>query len=249
MTNGVVDGKVLVTAQESNNSDSDEGYDDSDGTPGIAFVGTMTDDAVVAIADAVKNNDVTPGGQRFAEYYNGITINLPEGEGLITAIIEAEPGYTWHLSIDGEDFVCLIEGDAKIENYHVESYNEDGYPMVRVDISYHVNRPTYCYLYLVKDNAGVRGIAPIGKRDKAHGKIVTVGVKVVKSAGKNPPSEASGGVIPEETDIVTGITDNSIIDNHIRVDNDRWYNLNGQQVDKPTKQGLYIHKGKKVFLQ
>ena len=249
LRNAVIDGRVLVTAQQSNNPESDEGHDDSDGISGVAFEGTMTDAAVKTVAAAVNNNEMTPGGQTFAENFNGVTVQLPRGEGTIEVQVVTEPGYSWHLSINGDDSFNLINLETgALTHAEIANWKKEG-DIVCVWIHYTADEPSYCYLYLVKDDAGARPVKPIGKRDKAHGKIVTVGVKVVKSAGRNSPSEASGGVIPEETDIVTGITDNSIIDNHIRVDNDRWYNLNGQQVDKPTKQGLYIHKGKKIYIK
>jgi hypothetical protein len=31
--------------------------------------------------------------------------------------------------------------------------------------------------------------------------------------------------------------------------NDRWYSLNGQKIDKPTKKGAYIRNGEKVVIK
>ena len=33
------------------------------------------------------------------------------------------------------------------------------------------------------------------------------------------------------------------------MDNDQWYTMSGQRIDKPTKKGLYIHNGKKVIIK
>ena len=33
------------------------------------------------------------------------------------------------------------------------------------------------------------------------------------------------------------------------MNNDKWYDLQGQRIEKPTKKGLYIHQGKKVVIK
>ena len=247
LSNTVIDNVVLITAPQSVDPNSDEGIDDSDGTPGIAFESTMTDEAVKEIADAVNNNEYLPGGQTFAENYSGVTIQLPPGEGYILATVMTEPGYTWHLSINGEDAIRLKEGVALISNFV-----DHGDGTIEVTISFDVNEPTFCYLYLVEDGAGVRPFNRIGKRERAHGKVTSIGVSLSKARECNPASVASGGVLPEsedpiiEVDETTGIT-NIIVDRPLTTN--KWYDLQGRQIDQPTKAGLYIINRKKVIIK
>ena len=121
--------------------------------------------------------------------------------------------------------------------------------------TFDVDEPTYCYLYLVEiGGAGARGITRIGKRERAHGKIVSVGVSVSKAKDCNPASEASDGVIPasddpkveEGDDVITGIT-NFVIKN--QSDSDNWYDLQGRQISQPTKKGLYIKNKTKIVIK
>ena len=246
-TNGIIDNVVLITAPLSTDPNSDEGLDDSDGIPGIAFESTMTDDAVKAIAQAVNNKEYMPGGQTFAEHFSGVTILLPPGEGIIKTRVMTEPGYTWHLSINGDNIVYLEDGEANISKYRDLGDGESD-----VEINFAVNEPTYCYLYLVKDNAGARPFNRIGKRERAHGKVVSVGVTVVKSRSCNPASEASGGVLPKSEDPVldegelTGIT--TVVVNK-PLSNNKWYDLQGREIYLPTKKGLYIKDGKKYVIK
>ena len=246
-TNVIIDNVILITAPQSTDPDSGEGHDDSDGISGIAFESTMTDDEVKEIADAVNNNEYLPGGQTYAENFSGVTIQLPPGEGYILATIMTDPGYSWHLSINGEDAITIKEGVALISNYV-----DHGDGTADVTIYFNVDEPTYCYLYLVEDISAVRGISRIGKRERVHGKVVSVGVKVVKAKSSNPASEASGGVLPESEDPVldegslTGIT--TVVANK-PLSNNKWYDLQGRQIDQPTKAGLYIKNGKKYIIK
>ena len=232
---------VLITLPSSNDSSTDEGIDsgDVDGIPGIAIeTVTMTDAIVKNVAKRVRStgeDKLVPGGDSFAQEYVGLTILLPAAEGSVMTDLALEPGYEFHMLIaedDNSEPIVVPEGE--------------------ILTPFDVKETTYCYIYLVKTSATARPISPIGKRDTAHGKVVSIGVKVVKSAGSNPPSEASGGVLPESEDpqlnieAVTGIK--AFIHDE-NVGNDKWYNLNGQQINEPTKQGLYIHNRKKVYVK
>ena len=232
---------VLITLPSSNDSSTDEGIDsgDVDGIPGIAIeTVTMTDAIVKNVAKRVRStgeDKLVPGGDSFAQEYVGLTILLPAAEGSVMTDLALEPGYEFHMLIaedDNSEPIVVPEGE--------------------ILTPFDVKETTYCYIYLVKTSATARPISPIGKRDTAHGKVVSIGVKVVKSAGSNPPSEASGGVLPESEDPQLNIEEVTGIKAFIHdenVGNDKWYNLNGQQINEPTKQGLYIHNRKKVYVK
>jgi hypothetical protein len=51
------------------------------------------------------------------------------------------------------------------------------------------------------------------------------------------------------TEIESGIKDIERSTLNVQHSADKWYNMNGQQIDEPTKAGIYIHNGKKVFVK
>jgi hypothetical protein len=105
---------------------------------------------------------------------------------------------------------------------------------------------------MVKTGAGTR----LGKRDKAHGKVYSVGVSVTKARSVNPPSEASGGALPQSDDTnvneqtspmpPTGIT---TVNSEQQAVKSGWYTLDGQKIAEPKQRGLYIKDGKKVVIK
>ena len=271
---------------KSDDPESDEGLDNSDGKDGIAIEGTMTKEQVGEVADKVQNNEMTLTGSAIEEELNGLAFLASAGEGTIATTAKVDPGFdlcmtmsgldgwiqetvpntggtAWkkadgshHLPPQHETILSGASNGARTKMKNIECKDVgDGY--VEVTIDYNRPTPTYCYLYLVKseDASGARSIVPIGKRDKAHGKVVSINVNIVKKAPGNPASDISGGAIPksediidDDDDIITGI---KVINNtnHNRVGNNKWYNLNGQQMDAPTKQGLYIINGKKIIIK
>ena len=277
LKNTIINNLLHVLAK-SDDPDSDEGFDDSDGVEGITVEGLMTDKKVGNVAGKVVNSDLVPGGSALAEEYNGFIFLPSAGKGTISTTLKVDPGYAFHLAIEkdikyekDEDSKLIISDDDKpfteihdLSNGNNSArgkvkkaeYKDVGNGYVEVTIDYDSPEPSYCYLYLVKTNeaSGARSIVPVGKRDKAHGKVVSINVNIVKKSSGNPPYIGSDGVIPnmedpdDDDDIITGIkvinnTDNS------RVGNNKWYNLNGQQIDLPTKQGLYIINGKKIIIK
>jgi len=112
--------------------------------------------------------------------------------------------------------------------------------------------PSYCYIYLVQTGAGTR----LGKREKVHGKVYSVGVSVTKAKSVNPPSEASGNALPasedpnvnEETTPTppTGITTVNSDQQSVK---SGWYTIDGQKITEPKQRGLYIKDGKKVVIK
>ena len=95
-----------------------------------------------------------------------------------------------------------------------------------------------------------------GKKGASNIKIFTVTVSPKTVKGSNPANAASegeyNGSTPEvgqdeerPTEIISGIKDMEY-----KVKNaDRWYNLNGQQIDMPQRKGLYIHAGKIIVFE
>ena len=277
LKNTIINNLLHVLAK-SDDPDSDEGFDDSDGVEGITVEGLMTDKKVGNVAGKVVNSDLVPGGSALAEEYNGFILLPSAGKGTISTTLKVDPGYAFHLAMEkdikyekDEDSKLIISDDDKpfTEIHELSNGNNSargkvkkaeskdvGNGYVEVTIDYDSPEPSYCYLYLVKTNeaSGARSIVPVGKRDKAHGKVVSINVNIVKKSSGNPPYIGSDGVIPnmedpdDDDDIITGI---KVINNtdHSRVGNNKWYNLNGQQIDLPTKQGLYIINGKKIILK
>ena len=230
----------------------DAGFDDSDGKPGITMVNTMTDAQVQKVAKDVLNNIIMPGGTSFAYEFNGVTFIVPAGSGSIIIDQETDPGYEYHLAPIGlNETYNLVIGGAKIEKYELLGGNR-----VRLTIDYsNLKTQTYYMLYLTQvASSGARGGTRLGKRDKAHGKLYSVGVRPRSITDVNPPSEASDGIINEVEDpegvIDTTPTGIKTIASESSVNSNKWFTVDGRQlVGKPTKPGFYIRNGKKVVIK
>ena len=246
---------TIWTEEDEKNSQAgqevDAGYDDS-GTPGITMVNTMTDTQVKAVAAAVLNNTMQPGGTSFAYEFNGVTFIVPAGSGSIIIDQETDPGYEYHLAPIGlNETYNLVIGGAKIEKYELLGGNR-----VRLTIDYsNLKTQTYYMLYLTQvASSGARGGTRLGKRDKAHGKLYSVGVRPRSITDVNPPSEASDGVIGKAEDpegvIDTTPTGIKTIASESSVNSNKWFTVDGRQLEgKPTKPGFYIRNGKKVVIK
>ena len=235
----------------------DAGFDDSDGKPGITMVNTMTDAQVQKVAKDVLKNIIMPGGTSFAYEFNGVTFIVPAGSGSIIIDQETDPGYEYHLAPIGlNETYNLVIGGAKIEKYELLGGNR-----VRLTIDYS-NLPTQTYylLYLTQEaSSGARGGTRLGKRDKAHGKLYSVGVRPRSITDVNPASVASDGVIDEEED-PEGVIDNptppspptgiQTVASESSVNSNKWFTADGRQLEgRPTKPGFYIRNGKKVVIK
>ena len=246
---------TIWTEEDEKNSQAgqevDAGYDDS-GTPGITMVNTMTDAQVQKVAKDVLNNTMQPGGTSFAYEFNGVTFIVPAGSGSIIIDQETEPDYEYHLTPVGlSETYNLVPGDAKIEKYEYLGGNR-----VKITIDYsNLKTQTYYMLYLTKKaSSGARGGTRLGKRDKAHGKLYSVGVRPRSITDVNPPSEASDGIINEAEDpegvIVTTPTGIKTIASESSINSNKWFTADGRQLEgKPTKPGFYIRNGKKVVIK
>lgn len=246
---------TIWTEEDEKNSQAgqevDAGFDDS-GTPGITMVNTMTDTQVKAVAAAVLSNTMQPGGTSFAYEFNGVTFIVPAGSGSIIIDQETDPDYEYHLTPVGlSETYNLVPGDAKIEKYEYLGGNR-----VKITIDYsNLKTQTYYMLYLTKKaSSGARGGTRLGKRDKAHGKLYSVGVRPRSITDVNPPSEASDGIINEVEDpegvIDTTPTGIKTIASESSVNSNKWFTADGRQLEgKPTKPGFYIRNGKKVVIK
>lgn len=246
---------TIWTEEDEKNSQAgqevDAGYDDS-GTPGITMVNTMTDAQVQNVATAVLNNTMQPGGTSFAYEFNGVTFIVPAGSGSIIIDQETDPDYEYHLTPVGlSETYNLVPGDAKIEKYEYLGGNR-----VKITIDYsNLKTQTYYMLYLTKKaSSGARGGTRLGKRDKAHGKLYSVGVRPRSITPVNPPSEASGGAITKAEDpqgvIDTTPTGIKTIACESSANSNKWFTVDGRQLEgKPTKPGFYIRNGKKVVIK
>ena len=229
--------KILITL----NPESGDGYGDDDGEGGIYVVNGTSDDKVNEVADGVANEEYVPGGSTYAANYDGFTFILPAGEGSVTIDEEVDEGYEFHLKIGTDAPITLKEGEPG---------------RAQAEIPFSVEEPTYCYLYMVEAHTYARAAARpfddtrVGKRPRAHGKIFSVKVSPSKLNAANTPSQASGGVIPpsqEQGDIMEfeGIQGVKVV----QTTDDRWFTIDGRQIDKPTQKGLYIHNRKKVVVK
>lgn len=246
---------TIWTEEDEKNSQAgqevDAGYDDS-GTPGITMVNTMTDAQVQKVATAVLTNTMQPGGTSFAYEFNGVTFIVPAGSGSIIIDQETEPDYEYHLTPVGlSETYNLVPGDAKIEKYEYLGGNR-----VKITIDYsNLKTQTYYMLYLTKKaSSGARGGTRLGKRDKAHGKLYSVGVRPRSITEVNPPSVASDGVINVGEDpkgvIDTTPTGIKTIASESSVNSNKWFTADGRQLEgKPTKPGFYIRNGKKIVIK
>ena len=230
LTNTIIDKILYNLVQNRPDPEDDDAYDSEE--QAIVINTTMTTDGVKLVADNVRERIIRPGTESYAEIFKGMTFMVPSGEGQISVTAAVEDGYQMMVQV-GNSEATAINPTAKDE----------------FNIPYNVgDHPDYVYIFMVKAN-GTR----IGKREKAHGHIYSITVSPTKTA-KNPLNDTNGypeNKIPEVKIVTidtTGIMD--IPFNDQRVNNsDRWFTIEGQQIDKPTKKGIYIHQGKKVVIK
>ena len=245
--------------QKGNDGDwPDAGFDNSDGDPGITMVITMTDAQVLAVAASVLANTIQPGGTTYSMEFKGATFIVPAGSGEIDVWVKTDPGYVYKLlpvGLSGETHKLDFNSPS------IKEYQDLGNGKIKVTVEYNdLPTQTYYMLYLAEEApSGARGGTRLGKRDKAHGKLYSVGVRPRSITDVNPPSEASGGVIDEEED-PEGVIDNptpptpptgiKTIASESSVNSNKWFTADGRQLEgKPTKPGFYIRNGKKVVIK
>ena len=247
-TTGEPEKNVIHISLNSANIGNDAGgFDIENGVGGIYIEDTMTDEKAGQVAQDVNDNKIVPGGTLYAERYDGFTFKLIAGSGTIEIDEIVENDHEFHLIIGTNKPITLNENNSIIRPYDGKSVR------VQAEIAFNVGAPTYCYLYMVKKTAGTRGTR-LGKRDKAHGKLVSVQVRSTTVIPTEPPSEATGGVIPKsddpepETDPTppTGIRE---VKSDKMAVKSGWYTIDGQKIAEPTQRGLYIKDGRKVVIK
>lgn len=235
---------IHISLNSANISDDAGGFDIENGVGGIYIEDTMTDEKAGQVAQDVNDNKIVPGGTLYAESYDGFAFKVIAGSGTIEIDEIVENTHEFHLIIGINKPITLNGNNSIITPYDGKSVR------VQAEIAFNVGAPTYCFLYMVKKTASTR----LGKRDKAHGKLVSVQVRSTTVIPTEPPSEATGGVIPKsddpepETDPTppTGIRE---VKSDKMAVKSGWYTIDGQKIAEPTQRGLYIKDGKKVVIK
>ena len=247
ITNMTIEDKLLITAtQHEEGSNEDDDYIDPNNG---AFVmnTTNTSEDVEVLSQGVEDGTKTPGSEDYADSFRGgITFMVPSGTGTIELELMNEEGYMLMLKIGTGDPHEIIE-----------------YTRATVVIDYNVDEPTYVYLYLEeKSIIGARRAGNntrVNKRDKAHGTVFSVKVKAASVSSTNPLNKVEGATgnitipdvnttTPSGDDVPTKAEFN-ITNDENKVNDDKWYTIDGQRINKPTQKGLYIRNRKKVVVK
>ena len=247
ITNMTIEDKLLITAtQHEEGSNEDDDYIDPNNG---AFVmnTTNTSEDVEVLSQGVESGNKQPGSEDYADSFRGgITFMIPSGTGTIELELMNEEGYMLMLKIGTGDPHEIVR-----------------YERATVVIDYNVDEPTYVYLYLEeKSIIGARRAGNntrVGKRDKAHGTVFSVKVKAASVSSTNPLNNVEGatGTItipdvntttPSGDDVPTKAEFN-ITNDENKVNDDKWYTIDGQRINKPTQKGLYIRNRKKVVVK
>lgn len=241
LENYVYDDRVLLTLKNTQ-SDSGDGIDDS-GTQGIVLNNQTYEDDI----DRMNLEEYAPGTAAFADIFTGITVLVPGGEGWIVIDGETHDGYCIKLrSLFGDELKEQMTSEIRSKKAFYYTFSE----------------PTFVGIYNggKTNNAAREKVIRPGKKTVGHIKVFNVNVSPKKVQAANPAGAASGGdytgVVPtigqdenNPTEIESGIKDIERSTLNVQHSADKWYNMNGQQIDEPTKAGIYIHNGKKVFVK
>ena len=175
--------------------------------------------------------DGVVGSASFAENFAGMTLMIPAGEGDIIIDNMSTQGYVMGVKI----------GSGQPYTYSNSSWTQN-------TIHYKVSVPSYVHIY----NAGLSG----GASDRLRGGKKTTTRIVVHSIVIKPQNISSSnevqGIIPssQTIDMNPVIVDTHISDLYVNCKNaGSWYNLNGQQMDRPLQRGIYILNGRKVVVK
>ena len=238
LTNKVIDNILNTLIQHAGDSDEDDDYYDS-AESAIILNNLNTTSGITLLMDNIEKGELIPGSEEYAvKFRGGLTFMVPDGEGTITLNVKTEAGYKLMLMIGQSEPKEIVQ-------------TEQG----EVSFDYNVEKPTYCCLYLVQDAATSRGTR-IGKRDKHHGSIQSVRVLAQKSS-LNPLGEISGFPDSKTPEVEIGSEETTGI-KEIKIDNttndpvsddNRWFDMQGRQIEKPTKAGIYIQNRKKIVIR
>lgn len=186
---------------------------------------TVTEDGVV---DDLLDQGVVPGEEAWAKAVTAIVVKLPDeeedGELLITS--QEADGVSLMVKVDREEptpFSTLEMTQKRVPvlrfHNHGEVENGEAY-------YYDKNRDkdnVYAYLW----NSGWRSFT----RGDTRGKKTAADIRV-----RNVSYRSSSG---------DGIQQVTIL----QIEDDKWFDLGGRRIAKPTKKGIYIHGRKKVVIR
>ena len=247
ITNMTIEDKLLITAtQHEEGSNEDDDYIDPNNG---AFVmnTTNTSEDVEVLSQGVEDGTKTPGSEDYADSFRGgITFMIPSGTGTIELELMNEEGY-----------MLMLKIGTGVPHEIVR------YERATVVIDYNVDEPTYVYLYLEeKSIIGARRAGNntrVGKRDKAHGTVFSVKVKAASVSSTNPLNNvegATGNITIPDVNTTTPSGDDvptkaefKISNDENKANDDKWYTIDGQRINKPTQKGVYIRNRKKVVVK
>jgi hypothetical protein len=172
---------------------------------------------------------------------------VQKGEGLL---LKGTGGETYTIPSTGiqSSYVNMIVGNISGETLEIGETAEDGTltnyylsggTYVSVKVSANIgNNKSYLQLptYML---AGARS------EDAVNGSDVQTTYGFVELETESMPIIFSN--IGDGDGETTGIQ--SIVNDQSSMFNDQWYNMQGQRISKPTKKGLYIKNGKKIYYQ
>ena len=247
ITNMTIEDKLLITAtQHEEGSNEDDDYIDPNND---AFVmnTTNTSEDVEVLSQGVESGNKQPGSEDYADSFRGgITFMIPSGTGTIELELMNEEGY-----------MLMLKIGTGVPHEIVR------YERATVVIDYNVDEPTYVYLYLEeKSIIGARRAGNntrVGKRDKAHGTVFSVKVKAASVSSTNPLNNvegATGNITIPDVNTTTPSGDDvptkaefKITNDENKANDDKWYTIDGQRINKPTQKGVYIRNRKKVVVK
>ncbi len=171
------------------------------------------------------------GSESFAESYAGMTFMIPAGTGDILIDNKTMDGYMMAVRIGSGMPNIFTNSDWKQNTIH-----------------YQVDAPTYVYLYNAGSNSAASDRQRGGKKTTTR---IVVHSIVIKPQNISSSNEVQGIIPSSQTiDMNPVIVDTHISDLYVNRKNaGSWYNLNGQQMDRPLQRGIYILNGRKVIVK
>lgn len=244
LSNTTVDNenKILLTANtKAPNPEENDGYDSTDRS--IVLNSALTTRGVEQVAADVVAGNLIPGSGDFARVFHGITFMVPDGSGRIFLNVSIEPSYRLRVKVLN-DMRYWSSASASIVR---------GASLAVVE--YQVRRSSYVLVWLEED-ANYSRESTRGRRETAHGRIYSIQLVPEQVATKNPLSFMEDFPKAEVEEVETGSTPvptpPTAIDRTAYsedTDSGLWYNIEGQQIDRPTKKGVYIRNRKKIVIR
>ena len=171
------------------------------------------------------------GSESYAENYTGMTFMIPAGTGDILIDNKTMDGYMMAVRIGSGMPNIFTNSDWKQNTIH-----------------YQVDAPTYVYLYNAGSNSAASDRQRGGKKTTTRIVVHSIVIKPQNISSSNEVQD----IIPssQTIDMNPVIVDTHISDLYVNRKNaGSWYNLNGQQMDRPLQRGIYILNGRKVIVK